>query len=789
METPLLSQEYTIPFKTTLSLSNIIGYWQVRTNDPNPVIATHARAIVAEVEAQPELAGDIENLEQLEGKEELIELLLSATIPTALVEDHFVAGVEPFGMKMFYMTHPMRKLLEEAGSLVNMVKNVDVDQIVKIKTVFAYIYILEHFYGEKIEFEQPLITTVTDQESGLSKSFKVEINTRFCQTTLHGELPELSKEDIASIKDNIFDLDQWSKLLPYELFEFKGFALYTLVNVTRQEVLSTIKETLLTPDSLVSIENFYKLEKQLESLLRIRGLKLGIAGFQKNQNNFIDFGKKICKSILTTPGAESICEQGKAELYKSFINTRKPIIIEDVRNSELIGDQYESIVNEGIENILLSPLFYGDDFIGVIELGSPEVKQLNNITITKLEEVLPLFAVAVKRSAEELENRVQAVIKEQYTSIHPVVEWKFIDAAHRYLQKAEAGQTQQPEPIVFDKVYPLYGASDIRNSSTERNKAILSDLKKQLKLAKETLEAAYEWKGLPIIKEINFRLEKQLQKIRRGLITGDEMAILEFLSQDVEPLFKSLSQQNESFAAIASKYFDALDKKYNAIHTARNQFEESLTRINETISTIIDKEEEKAQKMYPHFFEKYKTDGVEYNIYIGDSLTRDDHFDAFYLKNMRLWQLLMTYQIAQSTAKLVPELSLPLETTHLILVHSNALAIRFRLDEKQFDVDGAYNIRYEIIKKRIDKAFIKDTNERLTQPNKIAIVYSQDKDADEYKRYLTYMISEGLLEEGIEEVELEELQGVVGLKALRVKVATKADANFIEDLEKMMQTV
>ncbi len=43
----------------------------------------------------------------------------------------------------------------------------------------------------------------------------------------------------------------------------------------------------------------------------------------------------------------------------------------------------------------------------------------------------------------------------------------------------------------------------------------------------------------------------------------------------------------------------------------------------------------------------------------------------------------------------------------MLLVHSNPLAIRFRIDEKRFDVDGAYNARYEIIKKRVDKANIK----------------------------------------------------------------------------------
>ena len=110
-----------------------------------------------------------------------------------------------------------------------------------------------------------------------------------------------------------------------------------------------------------------------------------------------------------------------------------------------------------------------------------------------------------------------------------------------------------------------------------------------------------------------------------------------------------------------------------------------------------------------------------------------------------------------------------LRVASLILVHSNPMAIKFRMDEKQFDVDGAYNIRYEIIKKRIDKAYVKNTEERLTVPGKIAIVYSQDKDALEYIKYINFLQSRNQLGK-LEFLELEELQGATGLKALRVEV-------------------
>jgi len=192
--------------------------------------------------------------------------------------------------------------------------------------------------------------------------------------------------------------------------------------------------------------------------------------------------------------------------------------------------------------------------------------------------------------------------------------------------------------------------------------------------------------------------------------------------------------------------------------------------INDTISDYLDEEEAKAQQMYPHYFQRFKTDGVEHNIYVGASLVENKPFDLVFLKNLRLWQLLVTIEITRRTHLLKPALPVPLDTTQLILVHSQPLSIRFRQDERQFDVDGAYNIRYEIVKKRIDKATVLGTGERLTQPGTISLVYSQSREADEYLEYIDYLQDRELLESGVEELELEELQGVKGLLALRVRV-------------------
>jgi hypothetical protein len=161
---------------------------------------------------------------------------------------------------------------------------------------------------------------------------------------------------------------------------------------------------------------------------------------------------------------------------------------------------------------------------------------------------------------------------------------------------------------------------------------------------------------------------------------------------------------------------------------------------------------------------------VEYDIYIGQTIAPDKPFDLIYLKNLRLWQLTSMAAIAQLTHALLPRMPGKLLTTQLIFVHSNSIDISFRKDERRFDVEGGYNIRYQVVKKRIDKVHLRDSNERLTQPGKIAVIYFSDKEAEEYLGYVKYLQEKYILNDDLEKVELEELQGVSGLKAFRVGV-------------------
>jgi hypothetical protein len=223
-----------------------------------------------------------------------------------------------------------------------------------------------------------------------------------------------------------------------------------------------------------------------------------------------------------------------------------------------------------------------------------------------------------------------------------------------------------------------------------------------------------------------------------------------------------------------ASYRAALDPQMKTIYRSRRKFEESLKLINETVAAYLDQEEAKAQEYFPHYFEKLKTDGVEHTIYIGASMVENGNFSPMYLKNLRLWQLMVMCEVVRRTEEIKGSLSVPLETTHLILVQDSPLSIFFSPDERHFEVEGAYDIRHEIIKKRIDKAVIKGKSERLTQPGQIAMVYSQRQESAEYLEYIDYLQATGYLKAGTEDVELEDLQGAQGLKALRVTVEMRA---------------
>ena len=286
----------------------------------------------------------------------------------------------------------------------------------------------------------------------------------------------------------------------------------------------------------------------------------------------------------------------------------------------------------------------------------------------------------------------------------------------------------------------------------------------------DILDQLHPLMQLPLLEGLKFNNQTVYQSIENNMMTEDEVRVNEFLENEVKPVFLHLQKSGGKAQQVVEHYFEMANDNKGNLYRFQREYEETLGTINDVVLNYLEQEEEKIQRSYPHYFEKYRTDGIEYNIYIGQSIAPKHPFDMLYLKNIRLWQLKSMAEVAKITHQLLPSLKVPFQTTQLIFIHSQCISINFRKDERRFDVEGSYNIRYEIIKKRLDKVRIKDTHERLTQPEKIAMVYGNPKDVQEYQQYIEFLQNKRILKPGIEFLELEELQGVKGLKAMRVDI-------------------
>jgi hypothetical protein len=254
-----------------------------------------------------------------------------------------------------------------------------------------------------------------------------------------------------------------------------------------------------------------------------------------------------------------------------------------------------------------------------------------------------------------------------------------------------------------------------------------------------------------------------------GVKADTEQHIQNYLDLNVHPLLKENKFSREISRQIKD-YFKHTDKLTGDFYINRRKYEITLTLINEKLISILDNRQADAQAYFPHYFERFKTDGVEHNLYAGAAIMPTQQFDLAHLEHLRFWQLLVLCEMAIDQHHLKKTLPYQLGVTSLILIFSAPISIRFRMDEKHFDIDGAYNIRYEVIKKRIDKAYIKGTKERITQQNKITIIFSKFEEEQDYIKYINLLQDKGILAPKIEEFEVEDLQGVSGLKALRVGV-------------------
>ena len=774
MET--IAEDY--PFRCLLSFRPLIDHLreEIRLSDGRTRFGE--KELNEILEAAPELEGPFENPAAIKKYQAQIDLLMARVFPDSFWEVERIAAVVPFSMRPVLVSSSFRRLfLEEDGSLKGR-RNLREEDFNRGRVIRAYLLILEKFYGIESRFDFPLVHIVTDPDTGLESYFKMDLDFRFVavQPARNKHPRELDNALRAEIMEHLTEPARLKEMLPPDDYEIHGFTVLRAVDVTQTEVLSALERDLVDQGSIISREGFGRLQERLRVLFRRPNLIAGLAAIQDDQVLLLNTGCDMKRSCIFTDSRHVSVDEFEGSVFERAVKSESIVRVADLRESAEISRSAKDMLEVGIRSVLVAPLYYRGECIGTLDVGSPEPADLGALDTLVMEHIQPIFAMAVKRALDDLDNRIQGIIKKECTAIHPIVEWRFRRAALNYLEKLRLGQSPEIEPIVFHQVYPLYGSSDVRGSADERNKAIQQDLARHLELALRVMEKARAARPLFILEETANRIRSSRDRILKDLGSGDEVSVLNFLQKEVVPLFSHLKTFGSQVESAIQDYETAVDPTAGTVYRLRKAFEESVSLLNDRMAAYLDSEESKLQSVFPHYFERHRTDGVDYLAYMGRSLLEEGEFSELYLRNMRLWQLRVACGLAWHTEQLKARLSVPLDTAHLVLFQNRPLSIRFRYDEKRFDVDGAYDIRHEIIKSRIDKAVVKGSRERLTQPGKVAAVFTHPEEARELRRHIEFLLSEDFLSGEPEELALGDLPGVQGLKAYRVRVNLESRA-------------
>jgi hypothetical protein len=752
--------------QTSFCLRPLLRVWEEIAAGRRFGNSSWATQLLDELRSAPELSGDVVTEAHVKKHQKLVDSLMSSLFAPAMQERQMLAVMAPYRFDVMYASPGFREQLFQGAMQGALEAALAEPRMRQLRQLSMYLTVAEQVYGLKIPLDRSVTMPVSAE--GKLRYYQFRAHNDFVEVVTRQPVPPLTDEQVAELRRNIANPDFLREFLPFDKIEVRGFSLVEITDVSRQEAFSQLRHLLLSQEALLRHDTVEKVQEQLRSLLNLPSLVMRLAGREAGKVYTFNTGCNDINKLLESP----TCAVFRGHMDQMLdADCPTACVVDDISTIAEPDGMMWMLSQQGYRSALMAPLVHEGKASGVLMLASTGAGDFDPLTVLRLDDVTQLFAMAVQRSFDSLNMQVQAVIKERFTSIHPAVEWKFRDAALAQI-RSEGKRDATEEAIAFNDVYPLYGVSDIRSSSTLRNQAMRADLLEQLGMARDLLRHAEDLSGLPYVGNLTWLVEKCMARIEPGLTSGDEIGVVEFLKRDIEPLFDSLAALGPTVRERIEAYREAVDARVGMLYRRRRDFDESVTCLNDMIAAHLYRSQEGAQAVLPHYFETRKTDGVDHNIYVGASILERGQFDTLQLRNLRLWQLIVMCEVAQRSEAMRPLLKMPLEMAHLVLVQHTPLSISFQVDEKQFAVAGAYDVRYEIMKKRIDKAVVLGSGERLTQPRMLSIAYSHRREGDEYMTYLQYLQSKGYLEDRIEELELAELPGAHGLRAMRVLVRT-----------------
>src|SRR5450432_4206452 len=759
-------------FKSVISFKKFISFLKTNIQSGPSIKVPYFKWILRKFAKLPELSSGIP-LEKVGEYEEMLELISTCLLPLAADENSLWALSSPLSPQIFYSTDGFHKLMEclKHPVVIDPAKEDADSESEKIMQELQYGMVLEKIYHFPYLKKTEWIRKFEDPETGLDKYFQVHIDTRFIEIRAIDQLPPL---DCSSMLPSSVWGEEFKKiqqLIRLNRFEVRGFSVLTLTDVTAEQAVAEVGRLVIHNSEKDKRPLFDTVTHALQTVVGSRDYQFGVVPFLTiNERPALIYENMPYSIILQACWNYEVSKKEFSKLRNAFTENPKIIVwsVNDKESElpEIIGKAFR---HTGISTYMMFPIYHNQQMTGIFEISTKMDKpMMSEGQLVRLKPVLSIMTQLIQDIIARFNRSIENIIKEKFTSIQPAVQWKFNETAWHYLRDHSAeNRNDSLENIIFKNLHTLYGAVDIKNSTILRNKALEKAYTIQLNQLIESV-SRLNYRAEPQLERILLNAKNWQEIILNPLTTQQETRLSEFFNLDVQYELENLLHAEPETTEILIPYFQSTDEENGVAFENRRQLETSIKELNSVVNNFYETSSDNLQQIFPCYFEKFRTDGVEYDIYVGQSIAPKTPFEKTRLQEMKRWQLESMIKVVHLVNELSPDMVIPLQTTQLLFIHPQTIDITFRKDERKFDVEGAYNIRYHIIKKRIDKVLIMDSNERLTKPGKIALVYFDNRDALEFKGFIHQLQEENLLLNDLEELELESLQGVDGLKALRV---------------------
>ncbi|RQO41715.1 GAF domain-containing protein [Chryseobacterium sp. KBW03] len=754
------------PFQVYISFKKYLDVLEhIRYNDRLEYRVNYAESLIESTKNFKELREGFEDTALLEKHEDLIRLLLADLFPTGLTKNEIKAASIPLSNITFNYTERFKDILKDAGKDFEIeLRNISDNEFY----VFCCCLILQSYFKKDIKSTIPFYYDIPNKQ-GIMKHYKITVNSDFTEITPTEDAKIPSDDILEMLLENLDDFKLWKKYFPSQSWILKGFTIISLVDCTSEVALSDLKSSMIEidPEDLNPNENLTEIFK---SYFDVPELSFGLMTFNKKEQKLDKL--PIYDSLLTNHILDfwinTFDEETRKSTFNNLNHNSKPVVVSNVNKLDENVKQLPSfsiLKDNNVNSFMVIPIMKDGELLAIMEFTSPIAGSFNGLKLKKLEFFTDMVLFSLNRFYFEKNYQIEAIIQREYTTIHDSVVWKFRNEAEKYFTASLGKKIYTLKQISFKTLTPLFGVSDIRSSSEKRYNLMLQDLNQQI-----------EWLN-EIFLLINSDSEKFLlaldifeNELNNEIKADTEQRFQRLLREEIHPFLQGKLEVRTSreIKAKIKDYFSHIFAPTDLFYNHRKKLDDSITLVNRKLADMLDESQVKAQEIFPHYYERFKSDGVEHNLYIGPTIAPELHYNSKVVHKLRYWQLKTICKMELDFQSFKKDLPIQLDIASLIFVYNEKIDIRFRMDEKRFDVDGAYNSYYEIIKKRLDKAHVKDSSERITAPGKITIVYFGMENQKEYLDYISKLQKKGVLQHDVEFLKVEDLQGITGLLALRV---------------------